>query len=357
MSRFKVLVVDDSFFMRKLVTDMISEDPQFDVVATAKDGLDAIEKAKRIKPDVITMDLEMPELNGLEALKVIMADNPVPVVMLSSLTEEGAAETIQALELGAIDFVRKPSGTISLDIYKVKLLLLEKLRMAVKTKVKPIQDRFPLTKPAVMKGKDQTGFRPENVSKFTHLVAIGTSTGGPRALQQVLSSIPEHFPAPILIVQHMPPHFTRSLAQRLDSLSAIRVVEAAEGSVLERATAYVAPGGWHMTVYLDSKLAYRIRLSQEAPRAGHRPSVDTLFESLVALQNIKRHIVLLTGMGSDGARGMLALKKDGAETTIAESVDTCIVYGMPRAAVELNCVTDLLPLHEIPGKLAQSVLT
>ena len=175
-------------------------------------------------------------------------------------------------------------------------------------------------------------------------MAIGTSTGGPRALHEVLTGIPADYPAPILVVQHMPPKFTHSLAQRLDNFCSIHVREAVDGEGVESATAYIAPGGYHMSLAKDNKGLYRIKLTQEGPRSGHMPSVDVLFESLLGQQQLKRHIVLMTGMGSDGAKGMKALQEDGAMTTIAEAENTCVVYGMPRSAVELEAVSHLLPI-------------
>jgi len=367
MRPYRVLVVDDSVFMRKIITDLITEDPLFQVIATAKNGKEAIKLVKELKPDAVTMDIEMPELNGLDALKIIMNEQPTPVVMLSSLTQDGARETITALERGAVDFVGKPSGSISLDLRKMKAVILEKLHIAVKTNATKLKtnssaperktaaasatERVKLSKPDM---KPPVTNAPTQVSQ---LVAVGTSTGGPRALHQVISQIPAHFPAPIVIVQHMPPNFTKSLAQRLNSVSEITVVEAENGMVLQNGTAYIAPGGFHMTVARNGPGMYKIHLSQDEPRNGHRPSVDVLFESLLPLKELKRHAVIMTGMGADGAKGMRALKLAGAVTTIAEAEETCIVYGMPRAAVELNCVMHVLPQQKIAWKLSQSVLT
>lgn len=383
----RVLVVDDSVFMRKIVSDLIAELPGFQVIATAKNGLEAIEMNNKLHPDCITMDVEMPEMNGLEALKRIMKENPVPVIMLSSLTREGAMETLQALESGAFDFVQKPSGSISLDLFKVKEMLHEKLQVAVKTNIKrlnraawspppaPPPEPKPLVKPEKPLSRPLTPLPPkegrptvlpvpkprmtvraEGSTSFKHLVAIGTSTGGPRALQQVLTGLPGDFPAPIVIVQHMPPNFTHSLALRLDANCQIRVVEGADGMVLRQGTAYVAPGGFQMRVHRDAGGTYSLRVTSEEPRGGHRPAVDTLFESLLPFQDVKRHIVIMTGMGSDGAKSMLALKRQGVETTIAEAEETCIVYGMPRAAAELGCVDHLLPVHEIARALTRTLM-
>ncbi|WP_409340956.1 chemotaxis response regulator protein-glutamate methylesterase [Paenibacillus sp. MBLB4367] len=359
---YRVLVVDDSVFMRKMISDMIAEHPQFTVIATAKNGIEAVELAKQLKPDVITMDVEMPEMNGLDALRIIMREQPTPVVMLSSLTQEGANETILALEWGAVDFVRKPSGSISLDIHKVKALLHEKLLAAAVSRVRklPFGTRIPESVLPVSKKQAEPAEKPSSfvpqTDKIEHLVAIGTSTGGPRALQQVLVQLPAAFKAPVLIVQHMPPNFTKSLAQRLDTVCAIRVVEAADGMQVQNGTAYIAPGGFHMTLSHDGARGYKLRITKEELRSGHRPSVDRLFESLVSFTELRRHIVLMTGMGSDGAGGMAALKLSGAETTIAESEETCVVYGMPRAAVEKKCVMHVLRQQDIPVKLVQAVM-
>lgn len=369
MPPHKVLIVDDSVFMRKIISDLVSEHANFQVIGTAKNGKEAIVMAKELKPDVITMDIEMPEMNGLDALAVIMKETPTPVVMLSSLTQEGAWETIRALELGAVDFVGKPSGSISLDLFKVKMLLYEKLEIAVRSKIRAPLVRYDPVRPAAeaarTKAPPAAALRQQKEAaektfiaegtKFNDLVAIGTSTGGPRALQQVLTQIPEMFPAPIVIVQHMPPNFTQSLAVRLDSISRIRVLEAQDGMILTPGTAYIAPGGFHMTVQREPGVKYRIRTSKEEPRSGHRPSVDMMFESIVPLNELRRHVVLMTGMGSDGARGMLALKEAGAVTTIAESEETCVVYGMPRAAVEMKAAMHIVPVFHIPSLLVKAV--
>lgn len=360
---YRILVVDDSVFMRKIITDLVSEASDLEVVGTAKNGIEALEQVKQLRPHVVTMDVEMPEMNGLEALQRIMREMPTPIIMLSSLTEEGAAETIRALELGAVDFICKPSGSISLDLYKVKQQLHEKLRAAVKANVRSTATAPPL--PAAVKpvtpvipqasAKAPVG-KTRRSSQFDHIVAIGTSTGGPRALHQVVSQLPGELPAPIMIVQHMPPNFTKSLASRLNDVSHVKVVEAEDGEPLETGTAYVAPGGWHMSAVRDGSGTYRVRLSKEEPRSGHRPSVDVLFESLVPLTELKRHAVVMTGMGSDGAKGLLSLKRSGAVTTIAEAEETCVVYGMPRAAAELGGAGDVIPQPLIARKIAQAVL-
>lgn len=350
--RYSVLVVDDSAFMRKLISDMISDDDRFSEVYTAKNGQEAVEKTKQLRPSVISLDIEMPVLNGIEALKQIMKQCPTPVIMLSSMTDRGAKETILALENGAIDFVKKPSGTISLDLAKVKQELLDKLEVAAQTKL--TSAIVPVSRANATPPMGQRVLPNKNdKNRFNDIVAIGTSTGGPKALQQVLTKFPENFPAPILIVQHMPPPFTKSLATRLDSLCNIRVVEAQHSMLVQAGTAYIAPGDWHMTLQ-HHEGEYRISLDQDSPCSGHRPSVDVMFRSLVNLKGVRRHVVLMTGMGRDGATAMQMLRKDQA-FTIAEAEQTCVVYGMPKVAVELGAAREIVPLHEIASTIMKNM--
>jgi two-component system chemotaxis response regulator CheB len=358
MGTYKVLVVDDSAFMRKIITDLITEDPQFEVVGTAKNGREAIIMTEQLQPDVITMDVAMPIMNGLEALQIIMKEHPIPVIMLSSMTGIGTQETIQALELGAVDFVRKPSGSISLDLHIIKEHILEKLKIAVQVKVRALQ-RIKDSSVEPPKAASPPPERRDSVIKesnhFEHVVAIGTSTGGPRALQVVLSGLPPNFPAPVLVVQHMPPNFTKSLSIRLDTYCALSVVEAEDGMKVQAGTVYIAPGGLHMRLIRLKKDHFIIKLSKEEPQSGHRPSVDVLFESLIPMKELNRHIIIMTGMGSDGAKTMKKLKQSGACTTIAESEQTCIVFGMPRAAIDLGGVDYILNQQDIPSKLMELI--
>lgn len=440
MKPFRVLVVDDSAFMRKIFSDFIERDPSFQVVGTATNGLEAVEKVTELDPDVITLDVEMPKMNGLDALKLIMSSGPRPVIMLSGINEQGMRETILALEAGAFDFIRKPSISNALDIEQVRSELLKQLNAAMqakqrralweeeeqrrrsaditvplspklsdKTLNKKLQvketksankgneqrskrlDSQPLPKlqsagekPARAKGTTPSEFkskqaepipavpvkpvappkienRPPRETKsqtsleFMDVVAVGCSTGGPRALKVFLEQIPGDFCAPIVIVQHMPPSFTKSLAQRLNSFSELEVMEAEQDMILERGKAYIAPGGSHMRVHRSISGDYQIKISQDEVRNGHRPSVDVLFESLLPLTEINRHTVLMTGMGSDGAKMMKKLYDAGVTSTYAESEQTCVVYGMPRSAVELGCVNNILPLHDIAPRLVQAV--
>ncbi|WP_199617992.1 protein-glutamate methylesterase/protein-glutamine glutaminase [Paenibacillus alkalitolerans] len=360
MPPYRVLVVDDSAFMRKFITDLIAEDSRFTVVAAVRNGREAVESVMRLRPDAVTLDVEMPEMNGLEALDAIMRDHPTPVIMLSTLTKQGASQTMRALEIGAFDFVQKPSGSISLDLHLVKEDLLEKLHAAAASGSAAAR-RTVLPQRAMRadagKPPDKTvARRPGGMGEPTArrgLVAIGTSTGGPKALQLVLTQLPSDYPFPIAIVQHMPPGFTKSLAQRLDSLCEIQVREAEDGMRLEPGTAYIAPGGRHMKVVREME-RLTIRLSGEPLRNGHRPSVDVLFESIAPLAEFERTAVIMTGMGSDGARAMKLLRDSGVTNTIAEDQSTCVVYGMPRAAVEMGCAKAVVPLDRIPDRLLKA---
>ncbi len=445
MKPYKVLVVDDSAFMRKIISDLIENDADFQVTATAINGREAIQKINEFRPDLVTMDVEMPEMNGLEALKIIMASDPLPVIMLSGINEEGMKETILALEWGAFDFIRKPSISNSQDIIGVGESLREQMKEAMlarqqrearasavkapeqrpievslkeprritegkpraapraiteKDTVRSSRGRLspesgvprktpksltPPPKPAPEKIKNRpklkeldlispkpqpaleaahevfseppsySGRRRANSMELQKLVAVGCSTGGPRALKELLENIPADFPAPIVIVQHMPPNFTKSLAQRLNTFSPLEVIEAEQGMILRKGVAYIAPGGYHLQVALSTGGQYVVVLTKEEARNGHRPSVDVLFESLLSLTSLERHALLMTGMGSDGARMMKSLYDSGVASTFAESEETCVVYGMPRSAVELKCVKYVLPLQEIAPRLVQAV--
>lgn len=350
MSKVKVLVVDDSAFMRKLITNFLSESPQIEVVGTAKNGKEALEKVALLKPDVVTLDVEMPVMNGLEALKQLMKNHPLPVVMLSSTTTEGAENTITAMQYGAIDFVAKPSGVISLDLYKVKEELINKVLLASRANVRAIS--LDNTGEIRKHQRIRTFYDRKNQRK--KIVCIGTSTGGPRALQQVLTKLPENIAAPIMVVQHMPKGFTKSLAQRLDSLSLIAVKEAEDGETLQNGTAYIAPGGFHLLVHQE-KGALTACVEQSPPRNGHRPSVDVLFESVSALTDYEKIAVIMTGMGSDGTAGLQRLKESGNTKVIAEDETTAVVFGMPKAAIQANVVDIVVPLEQIAEMIAKYV--
>lgn len=368
----KVLIVDDSAFMRKVITDILSESTELEVLAAARNGRDALEKLKTLTPDVITLDVEMPIMDGLEALKEIMKVKPTPVVMLSSTTEKGAENTVLAMEWGAVDFVAKPGGAISLNLTDIQDEIIEKVLAASTVSVKKLTEASPtitrnrqtpsIPRTTIRESKKevpiarQTTRTAKATKRFTSsaktVIAIGTSTGGPRALQEVLTNLPKNLAAPIVIVQHMPPGFTKSLADRLDTLSHIHVKEVEHGEVLENGTAYIAPGGQHFTVR-KLGMAFVAEVSaKELPRKGHRPSVDMLFESVARLPNIKCLAVVMTGMGNDGMEGVKYLKTSVETIAIAESQKTSVVYGMPRAIVDAQLADEVTRLDNI----AQSIV-
>lgn len=365
MSKIRVLVTDDSAFMRKVISDILSADSDIEVIDRARNGLECLEKCKQLHPDVITLDIEMPVMNGLEALQKLMSEHPVPIVMLSSLTREGADATIQALEYGAFDFVTKPSGPISLDIHKVGDRLIERVKAAASAKgrLKRVREtertsgaliKLP-TVPSISNTEERTApltQRPLRSRSKQALVVLGTSTGGPKALQCVFTAIPANFPAPIAVVQHMPAGFTKSLAQRLNSLSQIRVTEVEDGEWLEPGTAYIAPGGYHFEVHqVNGRL--QAQLNQQEPRGGHRPSVDVLFESASRLTNVDKWAIIMTGMGNDGTKGLKLMKGAGPVTSVIEDESTCVVFGMPRAAIQAGLADNVTPLDNIPELLCK----
>ncbi|WP_397469475.1 chemotaxis response regulator protein-glutamate methylesterase [Psychrobacillus sp.] len=349
--------------MRKLISDFFNDSSKIEVVGTARNGKDAIEKIKTLQPDVVTMDVEMPEMNGIEALKRIMEQSPVAVVMLSSVTQRGTESTLLAMEYGAVDFVAKPSGTISLDLHKIKEELVEKIESAANVSIaklkKPTENRtikqpiVPIEKKVVDTIIPRTN-KVQNWNKATKkMVLIGTSTGGPRALQEVITKLPKDLKAPVLIVQHMPAGFTKSLADRLNQLSEIEVKEAENGDILRDGHAYIAPGGYHLRIAKVGSTYSIVLDNKEPPRAGHRPAVDVLFEDNSKYNDFDKIAVIMTGMGSDGAKGLKELKQHGNVVAIAESANTCIVYGMPKAAVETNLVDNVADVENIARTIIQ----
>lgn len=355
----KLLIVDDSAFMRKLISDFFIDNLSIEVIGIARNGKDAIEKIKTLQPDVVTMDVEMPVMNGLESLRHIMADMPVPVVMLSSTTKTGTESTMIAMEYGAVDFIAKPSGTISLDLHKIKAELVEKVENAANVSINKMKKSSPRLLSNIAPKNVEIKSVPSLPKSIKwdkankKMVLIGTSTGGPRALQEVITKLPSDLKAPVLIVQHMPAGFTKSLAQRLNQLSAIEVKEAEDGDLLQDGHAYIAPGGYHMRIQKRTSSYYIVLDDKEAPRAGHRPAVDVLFEDNSQFNDFDKIAVIMTGMGSDGSLGLKELKKSGNVIAIAEAANTCIVYGMPKAAVETNLVNEVVDLDQIAKTITQ----
>ncbi|RWZ60474.1 chemotaxis response regulator protein-glutamate methylesterase [Halobacillus fulvus] len=345
MIKIRVLIVDDSAFMRKILTDILQKDQRIEVVGTARNGEDGVKQVRKLRPDVVTLDVEMPVMNGLEALDQMLGVHPVPVIMVSSLTKEGAESTIQAMASGAIDFITKPSGSISLDMEKVEKEMIRKVIQASKAKVRRSSPSTVLPDQIPPKLR---------ASSLQPIIAIGTSTGGPRALDQVIPKLPKKLPAPVVIVQHMPPGFTKSLADRLNRKSAVEVKEAEHGEELLNGTVYIAPGGQHMTV-VEQKRRYFISLDVTEPLQGHRPSVNRLFSSLVDIQAIKPITVIMTGMGADGTEGVMVLKKKLHMHSIAEAEETCVVYGMPKAVIQSGLADEVVPVTEISHRLLQAL--
>lgn len=363
MQKIKVLIVDDSAFMRKMIQDFLSEHSSIEVIGTARDGRDALKKIKALRPDVVTMDIEMPVLNGLDALQLIMEEHPLPVLMLSSTTTQGADNTMQAIANGAIDFIAKPSGPISLDLYKIKEELIQKVISASRANLAQLAKKTNNVKSTIIPTKDYSKIeRREPINTASpmrtlskKLVCIGTSTGGPRALQNVITRLPKNLETPVFVVQHMPAGFTKSLALRLDSLSECHVKEATDGEIAQKGTVYIAPGGFHMVIReLGGNL--KIQLDDVTPpRNGHRPSVDVMFESISNISDYSKVAVIMTGMGADGSQGLIELKSKGSVTAIAESQETSIVYGMPKAAVATNLVDEVQNVDRIADTIMKYV--
>lgn len=330
----RVLVVDDSPTMRGLITAALRRDPEIEVVGSANDPMEAREAIKRLNPDVITLDVEMPGMNGLAFLEKIMRLRPMPVVMVSTLTHAGAEASLAALELGAVDCVGKPTGQLTgAEAFSE---LVQKVKAAARSRVRPLGDRAVADKP-------RENYRARDV-----VLAIGSSTGGVEALLTVLSGFPDTCP-PTVITQHMPATFTASFAARLDRSCGAAVCEAYEGAPLLPGKIYLAPGGdSHLEV--AGGLTPRCRLREGEPVTGHRPSVDVLFRSVAQL-NRPAVGVILTGMGRDGAEGLLAIRKAGGRT-LGQDEASCIVYGMPRAAFEIGAVEKQVPL----SRMGQAVL-
>lgn len=344
----KVLIVDDSALIRKILTDILHSDKDITVVGTARNGKEALEKIKVLKPDIITLDIEMPLMDGLTTLKHIVSEYNLPVIMISSLTSEGANLTLRALDEGAVDFLTKPSDVFSISQGDIKKQIIDKIKIGARTKCY-IEEPIKVVKKA-------TSIKKRNsieAESFDNIVAIGTSTGGPRALQTIIPSLPNTINGAVLIVQHMPSKFTKSLADRLDSISNIKVKEAEEGDIVTRGYVYIAPGDYHMTVHEElGKLT--IRLNQEAQVMGLRPTVDKLMESMAKIRNYSKIGVILTGMGSDGANGIIGIKKSGGYT-IAQDELSSVVYGMPKSAILTNCIDEVLPLNKIADRIIKKV--
>lgn len=359
MNKIKVLIVDDSSLVRKILTDALTSDPAIEVVGTANNGKTAIYKNQVLNPDVITMDIEMPIMNGLDSLREIIQTNPKPVIMMSVLTQHGAAETFKALEYGAIDFVPKPSTMLQMSVEEINELLITKIKSVAKTKIRfkasaKRNNNLKEKDNALKEKKEKKIIEPItfDLKKTSNkLVGIGTSTGGPSALIKVFSRLPENFPAPVLVVQHMPSGFTKAFAERLDGLSRLTVKEAENGDKVLPGCGYVAPGDSHMIIERKSTGDF-IKIYSGEKVSGHCPSIDVLFDSMATSYDKENVAVIMTGMGKDGADGILKVKNNGGYT-IAQNENTSVVYGMNRAAVELGAIKDEVSLDDIPKKIVE----
>ncbi|MFA4640800.1 protein-glutamate methylesterase/protein-glutamine glutaminase [Pyrococcus kukulkanii] len=345
--KIRVLVVDDSAFMRKILKDIINSDPELEVCCEARDGIEAIEMVQKHRPDVITLDIEMPRMNGLDALRIIMKKYPTPVIMISALTQEGAEATIKALEYGAIDFIPKPSSSISINMREMKDEIIAKIKEAAK-----VPRRFlELKRIRLLRAQKAKKVRPSVPARIA--VAIAASTGGPQSLLRIFPKFPEDLKAGILVVQHMPPGFTRSFAKRLDNVSKIDVKEAEEGDVVEEGKAYVAPGDYHMEVTLRNGKPV-ITLNKKPKIHGVRPAADPMMITAAQVFGRRTVGVVMTGMGRDGAQGIVEIKKRGG-ITIAQDKETSIIFGMPKAAIETGMVDYVVPLDKIPETVVMAV--
>lgn len=353
----RVVIVDDSAFMRKSLSIMLSSDPSIEIVATARDGADGYSKVKELRPDVVTLDIEMPVMDGLTALKKIMTDCPTPVIMVSSLTVEGAESTIKALELGAVDFIPKEMSYVSVNITKIKEDLIQKVTTIAKhARLQNRLRRFSASRDSLTATREITSvIEPsrrvlQSSSIIFRAIALGISTGGPLSLQQVIPHLSEKISIPMFIVQHMPPKFTRSLAERLDGMSALKVKEAEHLEDVKPGTIYIAPGGYHMLIQEELKGRAKVIISEQPANTLHKPAVDVMMKSVFSVYGKNMLGVIMTGMGKDGFEGVKELKQNGGYA-IAQDEDSCVVYGMPKAIVDGGLADSILPL----GKIAESI--
>jgi two-component system chemotaxis response regulator CheB len=347
-----VLVVDDSAFMRKAISTMLDKDPDIQVVGTARNGADGLDKVRQLNPDVVTMDIEMPRMDGLTALKHIMMEMPRPVLMISSLTTEGAEATLKAMEAGAVDFIAKRLSLVSLDIVRIEDELRAKVKAVAKRRMRilPVRRKRPVRE---VKQIASIPSREERGRVVRDIVAIGVSTGGPPAVQKILSELPADFPACILIAQHMPKTFTGPFAKRLNESSALDVKEAEPGDVVKPGKVFVSPGGSHLKIK-QQVTHINVVVESEPADALYKPSANELISSVARAVGKRGLGVILTGMGSDGCEGIKLLKQRGG-TSIAQSNETCVVYGMPKAIVDAGLADRIVDLEEMSAAIFQGL--
>lgn len=372
--KIKVLVIDDSALVRKAISDALSMDPEIEVVGTANDPLIAQEKMPKLQPDVLTLDLEMPRMDGLTFLRLLQKNPPMPpVVVISSLTQEGSRHALEAMDAGAADVLAKPDGSMSIGhlanklAFHVKAAARAKRRALAPTPLAPPSPVKPPPAPSgqtpppaspplmediLSTGRSHTARPLSQLSSDRRLIVIGSSTGGVEALRSLLPSLPGNLP-PIAVAQHIPPFFSKAVADRINDLAGYEVHEAKDGEELHHGMCVIAPGDYHLTIQRVGSV-YKTKLSQTPPVHYCRPAVDVLFRSAATAAGNKTLAVILTGMGSDGALGMQSIKQAGG-LTLAEHEDTCVVFGMPRSAIQLGVVDHVTPLHQMPAAIIKSI--
>jgi two-component system chemotaxis response regulator CheB len=350
--KIKVLVVDDSAFMRQSISFLLREVPEIEVIGTARDGKDAVEKVKALKPDVVTLDVEMPVMTGLEALEIIMKESPTSVIMFSSLTSEGADATIKALELGAVDFLAKDNTTTHSTLQKIKNELIDKIKHfankeSITSRLSRLRRKPDFSRPQEQEPVISSGDGEKKIlEKRFEAIAIGISTGGPLTLNKVIPFLPAEMKLPVFIVQHMPPNFTASLARRLDAASKVEVKEAEDGEEIRGGVVYIAKGGVHMNFVRRATGKYYIKLNPEPAKSLHKPSVDEMISSAVDAYRTDVLGVIMTGMGKDGLLGIRKLKSKGGYA-VAQNKESCVVYGMPKAIVDERLADVIAPIEKI----------
>jgi two-component system chemotaxis response regulator CheB len=340
----RVMVVDDSILIRNILRELFKADPMIEVVGEASNGKAALDMLPKVRPDVITLDVEMPEMDGIETLKQIMTQAPTPVVMISAFTEAGAELTFKALDLGAVDFIAKPHAVFSRKLMDIRREILMKIKAASQARVQALD---------VASAPVSAGIRPKperkkssgSLGKCKHIVTIGISTGGPKALSEIMPRFPADLNAAVVIVQHMPPAFTRAFANRLDVISSMEVKEVEPGDVIQRGKAYVAKGDYHLKIE-EEKYAFVTRLEQNEKVSLFRPSIDVLMKSTAACFQDRNVGVIMTGMGHDGVEGIRKIK-DAGGITLAQDKGTSAIFGMNRLAIESGFVDHVVPLGDI----------
>lgn len=353
----RALIVDDSALIRKVLSDILSQDPKISVIGTAVDGKDGLEKIKKLKPDVVLLDNVMPVLDGLKTLAHIMKECPTPVVIVSALGERAEEITLTAFEYGAVDVIEKPSGILSQSIPEMAEEICRKVRTASKANLKNLECMSDSELWSPEKVNKKKNMLWEKASHVRNVLAIGASTGGPRALEKIIGSLPAELPAAVLVVQHMPSGFTASLSKRLDAKSALRVKEAQEGDKVEEGTVLIAPGNYHMEIVrknVDGLEEETVHLSCGPKELGSRPSVNVLFRSIAPIYSSRVISLILTGMNCDGASGAEEIKRMGGKV-IAEAQDSCVVYGMPGEIVRRNLADLVLPLDRIAEEIVRII--